>query len=185
MLQLLPVPLVRQAYPYTCGPAVLLSVLYYYDRHQGPESSLYASLAVTESDGTHPERLVATAKQHGLEAEFRHGATIAEIRSALQSGDPVILGIQAWVSDPGAVNWSDTWHEGHYVVAVGMDDQNIYVMDPSVAAAYGYIPLDELTNRWHDEAVMNGERVRFDRLAIFLTGKKSAQSYPQALQRVY
>ncbi len=185
MLQLLPVPLVRQAYPYSCGAAALLSVLYYYDRHQGPESSLYAALAMTESDGTQPERLVETATSYGLTAEFRQNVTSAEVRSALHRDEPVILDIQAWMDDPTSVRWLETWNEGHYVVAVGMDDQNVYLMDPSVVAAYGYIPLDEFMDRWHDEAIITGKRVRFYRSAIFLTGEKPAQTYPQALQRVY
>lgn len=184
MLQFLPVPLVRQAFPYSCGAAALLSILYYYGCHQGSESSLYAALAMTESDGTSPKHLVAAITQYGLTAEFRYDVTLADVRSALRRAEPVILAIQAWVSDPANVNWSETWHEGHYVVAVGMDDQNVYLMDPSLAAAYGYIPLDEFMDRWHDEAVIAGERVRYDRPAIFLGGEKPAKAYPQVLQRV-
>ncbi len=185
MLQLLPVPLVRQAYPHSCGAAAFLSILYYYCCHQGPESSLHEALAMTESDGVHPERLVMTALSYGLTAEFRQGVTCAEVRLALQRSEPVILDIQAWIQDPVNAHWSEIWSEGHYVVVVGMDDQHIYVMDPAVAAAYAYIPLDEFVARWHDEAVIAGERVRYNQPAIFLVGEKPAQAYPQALERVH
>ncbi len=34
---------------------------------------------------------------------------------------------------------AEDWGDGHYAVAVGYDQQNIYLMDPSILGNYGYI----------------------------------------------
>ena len=59
--------------------------------------------------------------------------------------------------DAGA--WEARWEDGHYVVAVGLDDRNLYVMDPSVRGSYGFIPRAELLRRWHDFEIVGGRRV--------------------------
>ena len=57
--------------------------------------------------------------------------------------------IQAWTS-PTNVDWKNEWEAGHYVVAVGYDQNNVYFMDPYTLGNYAYIPKSEFMDRWHD-----------------------------------
>ena len=43
------------------------------------------------------------------------------------------------------------WEDGHYVVAIGYDNKNIYLMDPSTLGNYTFIPIPEFLDRWHDQ----------------------------------
>ena len=147
-----PVPIISQASSHSCGAAALMATLIYFGVFDGPESELHAPLAVTPEQGTHPDRIVAVARERGLTADKRTGLTLADVERALAQGAVVILAIQAWPEqshrDAGA--WEASWEDGHYVVAVGLDDRNVYVMDPSVRGSYGFIPRAELLRRWHD-----------------------------------
>lgn len=194
----LPVPIVSQASSYSCGAAALLSALLYFGAFDGPETELHGELGVTPEQGTHPDRIVASARRHGLVAEKRQGATLADVQAAIADGALVLLAIQAWpddeataaargsAADPNARDrrWDQRWDDGHYVVAVGLDDRALYVMDPSVRTGYGYIPRDELLRRWHDCEVEAGRRVDHHRLAIVIRGTPQLRRYPDAPIRV-
>lgn len=193
----LAVPIVSQASSYSCGPAVLLSTLLYFGAFDGPETELYGELGVTPEQGTHPDRIVASARRHGLTAEKRTGTTLRDVQAAIDSGAVVILAIQAWrdevpeaagggVRRTGAaqIAWDDVWDDGHYVIAVGLDDRALYVMDPSVRIGYGYIPRDELRRRWHDFEVEAGRRIEYHQLAIVIRGTAQLRRYPEGPVRV-
>ena len=181
-----PVPIISQATSHSCGAAALMAALIYFGVFDGPESELHGPLAVTPEQGTHPDRIVAVARARGLTAEARTGFTLAEIERALAQGAVVILAVQAWPEEPhrDAGGWEARWEDGHYVVAVGLDDRNLYVMDPSVRGSYGFIPRDELPRRWHDFEVVSGRRVEYDRLGIVIRGKPAFRRYPEAPVRV-
>lgn len=74
--------------------------------------------------------------------------TIADLKKTIDAGKPVICLIQAWADK--AVDYSNDWEDGHYVVAIGHDSDNIYFMDPSTLSNYTFIPTKEFVNRWHD-----------------------------------
>ena len=183
-----PVPIISQASSYSCGAAALMAALIYFGVFDGPESELHAPLAVTREEGTHPDRIVAVARERGLTADKRTALTLADIDQALAQGAVVILAIQAWPEqarsqgDAGA--WEARWEDGHYVVAVGLDDRNLYVMDPSVRGSYGFIPRAELLGRWHDFEITGGRRVEYDRLGIVIRGKPALRRFPGAPVRV-
>jgi predicted double-glycine peptidase len=167
----LKVPLVRQATTYSCGAAALLSVLFYWRVYDGNESSLYAELGTTPENGTPPESIARVATRFGLTSQVKTGMTLSDLRGALARGATVILDIQAW-RDPGGgpPAWRDRWEDGHYVVLIGMDERRAYVMDPSTAGGYGWIPLAELEDRWHDYEDRGGRRVEWVRAGIVLQG---------------
>jgi len=184
-----PVPIISQASSYSCGAAALMAALIYFGVFDGPESDLHASLAVTPQEGTHPDRIVAVARARGLTADKRTGLTLADVEQALAQGAVVILAIQAWpeqsqTSPRDAGAWEARWEDGHYVVAVGLDDRNLYVMDPSVRGSYGFIPRAELLRRWHDFEITGGRRVEYDRLGIVIRGKPAFRRFPEAPVRV-
>lgn len=178
------VPLVRQATSYSCGAAALLSLLFYWQGYDGREDSLYKELGTTPKDGTPPESLIEAAARRGLEARLVEHMSLADLRDALQRGDTVILDIQAWRDKAVKRKWSETWEDGHYVVLVGMDKENAYVMDPSSLGAYGHIPLSELPERWHDYENRHGIIRRYHRLGIVIRGTKPPKGASPSLVRV-
>lgn len=179
----LAVPLVRQAAPYTCGAAVMASVLAYWGVYDGGEAGLYQKLQTTQKDGTDPRAMADAARSFGLDAAWRERTTLEDLRAALARGQTVILDLQAWrENDPTPETWEDNWEDGHYAVLVGMDDRYLYVMDPSAWGSYASVPIDELDERWHDYESRRGPVWRDWRLAIFVSGRGTPPaSYPWPL----
>ena len=60
---LLPIPLVSQARPWSCGAAALMSALLYFGVYDDPESTLDAELGVTAEEGTRVDSIVAEARR--------------------------------------------------------------------------------------------------------------------------
>jgi predicted double-glycine peptidase len=175
----LAVPLVRQATTYSCGPASLLSILYYWGVYDHGESALYPALGTTPEDGTRPDKLVEAAKSFGLSAELREGATLCDLRRAVAAGETVIVNFQAWGEGATAkLPWREDWEDGHYAVLVGMTADRAYFMDPSTGGALAYVPLSELPARWHDYDKIDGKVRRWNRLALFIGGKTHLKSLP-------
>jgi len=179
----LPVPIMRQAHPYSCGAAVLLSILYYWQAHDGGEASLYRDIATTPEKGTDPEGIVRGARGHGLEAALKEKASFDDLRKALGRGETVILDFQAWPDElvGSTATWRGRWEDGHYAVLVGMDETYVYLMDPSVGGGYTYIPRVEFLERWHDYEDRPGGARRYERLAVFIRGRKPVPSFPGPL----
>lgn len=180
----LPVPLFRQATPYSCGATVLQAVMVYWGAYDGGESRLYGALETTERDGTEPPAIARVARQHGLEARLEVRQRLGDLRAALKRGDTVVLNVQAWRDARTGRAWEHTWDDGHYVALVAMDERHAYVMDPSTSAAYAYVPLVELVARWHDFEDRHGHRQEYHQCAIYIRGKKPAARYPQRLVRM-
>jgi hypothetical protein len=180
-------PLVRQATEYSCGAAALMSTLMYWGVFGGGESSLYPLLETTEQDGTHPLKLVEGARDFGLDAEFLQNLGLDDLRQRLAQGYGIILDIQAWQYIPVGrprTPWASEWESGHYVVLVGMDAEYAYFMDPSVGGNYGYIPLGELLERWHDYEDRTGAIERHVRSAVLVRGSQPPTRNPDALVRI-
>lgn len=190
----LPVPIVQQATDYSCGAAALLAVLEYWNAYEGTESSLYPLLNTTPADGTEPDKIASLAADLGLHASYKDGMTIEELRDALDRGHTVILDIQAWhenetrKQNPRAPrrepDWREIWDDGHYVVLIAMDDDTAYFMDPSAGASYGFIPIPELLDRWHDYEDRNGRVWRYFNLGITIYGEKPIRKFPAPLVRI-
>ncbi|MBI5240820.1 MAG: C39 family peptidase [Elusimicrobia bacterium] len=179
------VPLMPQSTNYSCGAAAMMAILHYWKVSDGNESSLYPLLGTTPEEGTHPAKLVAGARHHGLRAELREGLGLPDLEAALKRRETVILDIQAWQeNDPTPEDWTDNWEDGHYVVLVGMDQDYLYVMDPSTHLSYGYIPRAELPGRWHDYENEGGKLREYRRMGIFISGKEPLAAFPAQLERV-
>jgi predicted double-glycine peptidase len=179
----LPVPLVRQTTPYSCGAGALMGILYYWKVFDGGETSLHEPLKVTPENGTHPEEIVKVAKSFGLNAEWRHNSSLAEIRRALLRREPVIVDFQAW-GDPPPKSYKDVWNDGHYAVVIGMDAAHIYFMDPSAPLSYAYLTHADFLDRWHDIEIKNGKEEKLYNEAIFFSGKAKLSSFPSGLTKI-
>ncbi|HEX3904631.1 MAG TPA: cysteine peptidase family C39 domain-containing protein [Polyangia bacterium] len=175
--RLLPIPLVSQAHPWSCGAAALMAALLYFGVYDDPESVLDAELGVTSKDGTRVDNIVAEARRFGLEAAPRVGLTLGDLEQGVSRGDVVIVALQAWAS--GAVkDWRTNWEDGHYVVVVGLSRDRVYLMDPSVRTGYGYLTRDQFLQRWHDYDRQGGQRITYQQLGIVIRGGARLARYP-------
>jgi predicted double-glycine peptidase len=176
-LNLLPVPLVSQGWPWTCGGASLMATLLYFGVFDGPESRLDEEMGATPDNGTRVVNIVDEARRFGLTADPRTGLALADLDRELSHGGVVIVALQAWATSPVA-DWRTHWEDGHYVVVVGLDRDRVYVMDPSIRTGYGYLTRDQFVERWHDYDLEDGRRVVYDQLGIVIRGEKRLSRYP-------
>lgn len=178
---LIRIPLVRQTSDYTCGVAALQSVLLYYGEDYG-QWELARILGADPHRGTSYRAILRFANRKFRDPQKRNfqmwkrcDMTIDDLRQVIDTGKPTILFMQAW-AEPG-VNWKTEWKEGHYVVAIGYDENNIYFMDPSTLGHYTYIPIDEFFDRWHDKDPSIGEKLIRCGLVIGNNSKKAVYDF--------
>lgn len=143
------VPLVRQAYDYSCGPASLASCLYYWGVWSGREPELYPLLD-TDNDGTSGEAIMDCARSFGLEAIYRNNMSLGDLSVYLDAGYTCILSVQAWGNFDAETDFSEVWEDGHYVVLVNLINDDVEFMDPSIPGRYGRISKNGFEARWHD-----------------------------------
>ena len=167
--RLVPVPLISQSSPWTCGPAALMAVLVYFGVFDDAESVLDEELGATPEEGTPVASIVAVARRHGLTAEARTDLTLDDLDGALSRGRAVIVALQAWPDAP-VTDWRSRWEDGHYVVVVGLTGERVYVMDPSVRTGYAYLPRGQFLDRWHDYDRQADQTVVWNRLGIVIGG---------------
>lgn len=163
---------------YSCGAAATLSMLrlWCWDEFaEVDERTLFPALDTTETQGTEPEPMVDVMRRlGGMSADYRHGdVTLAQLEKAVDAGHPPIVDLQAWRDDDWP--WRQTWEAGHYVILVGYDRDNLYVMDPSVLTpgGYAYLPRAELDERWHD--LSGPASTHLERMVIFVRGERRWQ----------
>jgi predicted double-glycine peptidase len=149
------VPHTRQATDHTCGVAALQSVLGYYVEPIR-EDNLAKQIGAAY-EGVKYTAIADFARSKGLHVEVRLNMTLADLQRAIDQKRPVIVAIQAWRDNPG--DWAKEWDDGHYVVAIGYDRENIYFMDPSVLDNYAFIPVPEFLDRWHDMDLDNATKL--------------------------
>ena len=176
-LKLIRVPLARQATDFTCGAAALQSVLGFYGQDVR-EQELARNLGSNSYDGTNFRRIMKYAREHGYQAAVKTPMTLDELKQKLDEHVPVICLIQAW-SGHKDTDYAHDWNDGHYVVAVGYDQDNVYFMDPSTLGNYTYIPTHEFTQRWHDRE----QHTRLPQLGLWIT-KPSPPYSPDAILKM-
>lgn len=153
---MIPVKSVRQQHNYDCGAAALKSIAKFYGVPLDKERDFIKLCDTGKRKGTHPENIVGAARALGLRATLYNHMTVGQLKGLLDQKVPVICAIQAY-GDPQ--DYSDEHpKDGHYVIAVGYDQENIYFEDPSIKGSRGYIPISEFVQRWHDEESYKGGR---------------------------
>lgn len=182
---LLAVPDVRQSTGYTCGAAALQAILAYWGTEER-EDRLAARLHSTPEAGTHPLEILRVAREFGLTAELHEGLDLSDLERALAAGTTVIVDLQAW-RDQTVLPWSKTWDDGHYMVLLGADRENLYFEDPSLLGERGVIPRQEFVERWHDyegDPPLDPTDRTFVHAAIFITGSRPASGIPASFRPV-
>lgn len=180
---ILRLPLIRQSTDYTCGVACVQSILRYagYD-FDIREDRLAEILKADPEQGTGYHNIVEylnsvryCAREEGssavsdgvqvFQAEDKVNISVTQLMGYIDEGKPVICALQAWGNAGDTGDYRNVWDEGHYVIAIGYDEDNIIFMDPSTMGAYTYIPKAELPARWHDE----DSSARLDHFGIIVT----------------
>ncbi|HSD58196.1 MAG TPA: C39 family peptidase [Methanotrichaceae archaeon] len=173
------VPDTRQSTEYSCGAAALQAVLSYWGRDVG-EEDLRELLNTDPESGTYPEDILRVASELGLEAEYRENSTLEEIETSVSQGVPVIVDCQAWRSPAsGNVSWADDWVDGHWMVIIGLDDENVYFEDPYILGRRGFMSRQEFEERWHNPRGWDeSDTVKQIHLGIFIRGENSTTIRP-------
>ena len=152
---LIRVPLSRQGHDYTCGVAAMQCVLCYYGK-EVREDILAEAVKSDPEAGTDYRNMVEYARSESFNVDVRKEMTLDDLKQSIGRKKPIILLIQAW-HEGGLVDNLTDWEDGHYVVAVGYDNRNIYLMDSSTLGNYTFIPIPEFLDRWHDQDPSTGE----------------------------
>ena len=154
----LDVPDERQSENWSCGAAVVTAVARFFGVEPDTETEAVLALGSSPRDGTDPEKIVSVLDAAGLSTTALAGMDLDQLEWFVSRGIPVVTCIQAWEAEgDGALE------AGHWVVVIGVDAENIVVMDParfnpSELAGYGTsrggqrvaIPRDEFVRRWRD-----------------------------------
>ncbi len=172
---LIRVPMTRQATDYTCGVAALQSVFMFFG-DEVLESVLSKNLKADPKEGTAYQQIVRVAKSKGYAVEVFKNMTLDNLKGLIDKGKPVICLIQAWPERK--VNYETDWEDGHYVVAIGYDKDNIFFMDPSTLGNYTFIPIKEFLTRWHD----TDSKVKLEHFGMLIEKPKPAYKYGAILK---
>jgi hypothetical protein len=105
-LSILPISAFQQTTSYTCGPAVLVTLLKYHDR-DGDEMIIADQARCTPEKGTNPENMVVWLESNGFRVTWGEQGSLDLLRSNLEQGVPTL------------VEWID--YGGHWVLVVGYD----------------------------------------------------------------
>lgn len=169
--KLLDVPDVRQPTDYSCGPTSLQAVLCYYGMDMRVDDLI--NMTHCNVNGTPPENIASAARGLGFTTEVKENMTLQDLQLYMNQGTPVIVDAQAWKSNETNTNWTSDEDDGHYMVVIGVDDQNVYLEDPAILGSRGYINNQEFLDRWHDEYQDgSNNNVTVTRLGIVVTGKE-------------
>ena len=151
----------------------------------GISTNEYDVLRIARTDpqkGTSLQGILAVAKHFQLSAEVKE-MSLEELKQYLDRKIPVILLLQAWPKKK-IKDWKKHWSDGHYVVAIGYDQQKIYFEDP-YSVLRTFLRYKELGERWHDLVGLNWGSVRKEQkrsnLAIIVQGRKSKYSSTKAV----
>ena len=180
-------PDVQQPDEFSCGAGSLMSVLAYYGT--GPEDYdvLKKKLGTTQKNGTDYHHMIRFAGEHGLQAEAKAEMTLAQLEKCLDECKPVLCSIQAYAENIPAEKRAEVYKKddnGHYLVAIGYDDDNVYFMDPSLTGRRGFLPKPEFEARWHDNEGTTEQPKLISHLGLIIWKPAGTAAYPRFARRI-
>src|SRR2546421_686039 len=120
-------PDVQQPDETSCGVACFMSIISYYGVGPDDYDALRKKLG-TGKNGTNYRRMIAFAKDLGLEGRAESNMTLDQLLQLVADRKPVICSIQAWNEDAPESKrrrlYADEDENGHYVVMIGFDAAN-------------------------------------------------------------
>lgn len=144
-------PDVYQSNDYICGASAVQSILMYYGIFD-TEINIAKKFGTTKQFGTSPEQILTgfKDKDYDLDVTLKENTTLNDLQNNIDNQIPTMVAIQAWLANYPPSDWNKTWEDGHWVVVIGMDKDNVYFEDPSLEGKIGKIARSEFIKRWHD-----------------------------------
>ncbi len=167
-------PELRQDFDYDCGPKALQAVFSYYGI-EVKAKQIRKKAKTTKQNGTLVEGMVKTIRGYGLKC-ISKPMEPKMVKAFIQRKIPVILLLQAWTKKK-KVDWSKNWSDGHYVIAIGYDNQKLYFEDPWTTKRT-FLTIAELKTRWHDIDI-NGKKYINQGIAVY--GRKPVYDANKAI----
>jgi len=156
-------PELRQTYDRDCGAKSLQAVLTYYGIEIREEFIIkYAK--TNSKDGTSIAKMQYVLEKFNLKFDAKE-MSIKDLKSYIDRKIPIIILLQAWNGKP--INYSNDFHDGHWVVVIGYGANKIFFEDPS-SFERTFLKNKELELRWH--AKENDNKIFNFGIAVF--GKK-------------
>jgi predicted double-glycine peptidase len=153
-------PNFRQIFTYDCGSNATQMIMSYLGVDKR-EEVIMKELGTTEENGTPISAILKYFDENKVKYKVRSEMSFDDLKRNIDRNNPTLVIIQAWADEPNKVDWRKDTIDGHYVIAIGYDQKNVYFEDPS-SSKRTYIPIEEFMNRWHDEDPVNGTKfVRF------------------------
>ncbi|HWQ20504.1 MAG TPA: C39 family peptidase [Methanotrichaceae archaeon] len=175
----LQVPDTRQSINYSCGAAAFQAVLAYWgiDIEEG---ELMKLLNTTPDYGTDFNDMARVAQNMGLEADLRENLTLEDLNRSIKEGVPPIIDCQSWRGLAYSnTSWAEDWYDGHYMVVLGIDEDNVYFEDPYTLGHRGFMPCQEFLERWHNPGGSAPSYSEKDyHVGIFIRGDKPSPYHP-------
>ncbi|MCA9477665.1 MAG: C39 family peptidase [Nanoarchaeota archaeon] len=166
-MMLLDFPELRQTFEWDCGAKALQATLTYYGIEVREE--LVIKYAKTNSkEGTSISDMLKVLKKYELDFEER-SMSVENLKTYLDKKIPIIILLQAW--NGKSTEYSNDFHDGHWVVAIGYDKDRIIFEDP-YSFQRTFLKKEELEKRWHGKE----EEKKILNYGIAVMGKKSSYS---------
>lgn len=166
------VPTGGQERKFSCGAAALLVIFKYFKVGPQDEAAIRKLVKSHPKAGTRTQDIIAACKKYGLKTKVRYNMDRHELEGWLDKKKPVIVCLQAW----GEHHEYKDKASGHYVVAIGYDEKNVYFQDPLIyEKSRGHIPWNEFIRRWRDKDVDGNPRVRYG-ISIWKDGVQTRAS---------
>lgn len=164
-------PCVVQRTDHTCGAAAVLAVSRYFGSGPGTEAAVARDMGFG-AGGSDPGHLVRALRRYRLAYIEHRAMTDTELCAELDRGRPVIVMLQAWGE---RARYRGHWRDGHWVAAIGHDARGIFVEDPLIDGARGFVTYAALADRWHDLEGRTDRRVWRYGLSVWGTRVRGAQ----------
>lgn len=139
-------PDLEQHKDWSCGASCMQIICTYFGVGPQEEAAFRKLLGSTPSQGTNVARIIAFAKEQGLQVDVRDHRTVDELKPLLDAGRPVLVLLQAW-------GYPRTYRDdgsGHYAIVIGYDDEYVYFEDPWIKGRRARLKTAEFDRRWHD-----------------------------------
>lgn len=167
---------VKQQKDYSCGAAVLKSILHYYGV-KVTENAI-RKIAGTSKKGTDTQNLILAARHYGLKTKAKHNMNLRQLKQWLNKNRAVVVCLQT----QGKKEQQQNLNLGHYMIAIGYDSKYIYFEDPYQNKGYrGCISIDEFMDRWKDSTSEGMMRFRWG-LALWKEGEHPV--FPDKINKV-
>lgn len=141
-----------------CGPASLKMIFDYYGIEK-LEAEIAKLCGTTEKLGTDDQGIKKAAESMGLKVEIKDNSSFEDIKKWLDKKIPVIVN---WFTR-GRIDYTEEdVPDGHYSLAVGLDDRFIYLQDPEIGKLRK-IDREDFMKVWFD---FKGEYIKSDGLVI-------------------